>query len=128
MAAKKIQPTPEQRKLIEQLTAFGLTHVEMRQLLKRQFNLSISHGVFLKVFRQELDEGTVVANTIAAGKLFEQVKAGNTTAIIFWLKTRARWRETQHHEVTGKDGAPIQHAEVSLEQYRRAREQVLDEY
>jgi hypothetical protein len=22
-----------------------------------------------------------------------QAKAGNTTAIIFWLKTRARWRE-----------------------------------
>ncbi|MBA3520099.1 MAG: hypothetical protein H0T75_21225 [Rhizobiales bacterium] len=29
-------------------------------------------------------------------------------AAIFWLKTRAGWKETSVHEVGGRDGHPIQ--------------------
>ena len=29
---------------------------------------------------------------------------------IFFLKTRAKWREVQRHEVGGIDGEPISHA------------------
>ena len=38
-----------------------------------------------------------------------------------WLTTRsARWREVQRHEVTGKDGAPIETKDVSdIEAARR---------
>jgi hypothetical protein len=34
----------------------------------------------------------------------------DTTAAIFWLKNRQRdkWRDTQNHELTGKDGGPIE--------------------
>lgn len=34
----------------------------------------------------------------------------DTTACIFWLKNRqpGRWRDKQEHEVTGKDGGPVQ--------------------
>jgi hypothetical protein len=46
-----------------------------------------------KRLRDELDRGIAEANATVAGYLFNQAKAGNTTAIIFWLKTRARWRE-----------------------------------
>lgn len=36
----------------------------------------------------------------------------DTTACIFWLKNRKKddWRDKQEHEVTGKDGEPIQAA------------------
>jgi hypothetical protein len=39
--------------------------------------------------------------------------APDTTACIFWLKNRQPelWRD--RHEFTGKDGGPIQHADVS---------------
>ena len=30
------------------------------------------------------------------------------TAAIFWLKTRARWKETSVHEHGGLDGQPLQ--------------------
>jgi hypothetical protein len=30
------------------------------------------------------------------------------TAAIFWLKTRAHWKETSVHEVSGPDGGPIE--------------------
>jgi len=44
-------------------------------------------------FRDELDRGVAEANATVAGYLFNSAKAGNIAAIIFWLKSRARWRE-----------------------------------
>jgi len=44
-------------------------------------------------FREDLDRGAAEANATIAGCLFLAAKAGNPTAMIFWLKTRARWRE-----------------------------------
>jgi hypothetical protein len=46
-----------------------------------------------KCFRDELDRGVAEANAIIAGCLFAAAKAGNIAAAIFWLKTRAHWRE-----------------------------------
>jgi hypothetical protein len=43
--------------------------------------------------RAELDRGVTEANATIAGSLFATAKAGNVTAQIFWLKTRAHWRE-----------------------------------
>jgi hypothetical protein len=46
-----------------------------------------------KRFRVELDRGVAEANAMISGSLFTAAKAGNITAMIFWLKTRAHWRE-----------------------------------
>ena len=46
-----------------------------------------------KRFRAELDRGVAEANAAVCGYLFAAAKAGNISAIIFWLKTRAHWRE-----------------------------------
>ena len=46
-----------------------------------------------KPFRDELDRGVVEANATVIGYLLAAAKAGNIAAIIFWLKTRAHWRE-----------------------------------
>jgi hypothetical protein len=43
--------------------------------------------------RDDLDRGVAEANATVSGYLFAAAKAGNVTAQIFWLKTRARWRE-----------------------------------
>ena len=47
-----------------------------------------------KRFREELDRGVAEANARMAGYLFNAAKGGNITAMIFWLKTRARWQES----------------------------------
>ena len=47
-----------------------------------------------KHYRDELDLGETKANAQVAGFLFNAARNGNVTAQIFWLKTRARWRET----------------------------------
>ena len=46
-----------------------------------------------KRLRDELDCGVAEASAKVAGYLFAAAKAGNIAAIIFWLKTRAHWRE-----------------------------------
>jgi hypothetical protein len=46
-----------------------------------------------KRLRDELDRGVAEANATVSGYLFAAAKGGNVTAQIFWLKTRAHWRE-----------------------------------
>jgi hypothetical protein len=43
--------------------------------------------------RDDLDCGVAEANALVSGYLFANAKAGNVAAQIFWLKTRAHWRE-----------------------------------
>jgi hypothetical protein len=60
-----------------------------------------------KRLRDELDRGVAEANATVCGYLFAAAKAGNIPAIIFWLKTRAHWREG-----TAPDAPPRADAEA----------------
>ena len=44
--------------------------------------------------------------------LVQKALAGDTTSAIFFLKTQARWAETQKHELTGADGGPVEVARI----------------
>lgn len=57
--------------------------------------------------------------TITATKVTKHYPP-DTTAAIFWLKNRQRekWRDVQRHEVTGKDGAPLEAAAANPMQLR----------
>ena len=46
-----------------------------------------------KRFRDDLDRGVAEATATVSGFLFAAAKGGSIPAIIFWLKTRAHWRE-----------------------------------
>jgi len=48
---------------------------------------------------------------IAQG-LIQKARAGDTASAIFFLKTQARWAETQKHELTGADGGPVEVARI----------------
>jgi hypothetical protein len=59
--------------------------------------------------RDDLDRGVAEANATVSGYLFAAAKDGNVTAQIFWLKTRAHWRERpvpDHSDPDGDNGAP----------------------
>ena len=50
--------------------------------------------------------GQTKANAQVAGFLFNSARNGNVTAQIFWLKTRARWKETpSEHRHLGAIGS-----------------------
>ena len=58
-----------------------------------------------KRFRDDLDRGTAEAIATVAGYLFANAMAGNVTAQIFILKTRAHWRERTAPEDSVPGGA-----------------------
>ena len=103
MAQGKLhKPTEKDRETVKRLSALGVPHEDIATRLK------ISADTLVKHYKDELDEGRIDANAAIAGTLFNQAKKGNTAAAIFWLKTRARWKETQVNEVTGADGGAVQ--------------------
>lgn len=54
-------------------------------------------------FLQALKRGKLKADFQITKSLYEKAKAGDTTAMIFWLKNRRPdlWREKQEHEISG---------------------------
>ena len=64
--------------------------------------------------REDLDRGVAEANATVSGYLFAAAKAGNVTAQIFWLKTRAHWRERAPAEEPTSAGETQSNAEILL--------------
>lgn len=102
------RPTDEQRELVNQLAAFGLRHADITLFVKGASGKPISEPTLLKNFKAELDTGKLKANVKIAQTLYKKAAAGDTTSIIFWLKSQAGWKDTQRVEITGKDGGPVE--------------------
>lgn len=85
-------PTDKTRAEVSALTSFGNTQEEIASYL------GISVDTLARKYRDELDNALVRANAKVAAKLFRKATEDNDlTAIIFWLKTRAKWREKDDH-------------------------------
>ena len=96
-------PNADTRNRVYMLSTVGTRHEDIASVL------SISHDTLVKYYKEELDNGRIEANASVAETLFKQAKEGNTTAMIFWLKSRARWKESTQHEISGNpDGTPIE--------------------
>ena len=92
------QKTDEDAKNVEALTIAGVPQKLVSKILK------ISEPTLRKHYRDELDTSKAKANAVISQSLFKLAREGNVTAQIFWLKTQAGWKETNHVELTGKDG------------------------
>ena len=88
MGRRAHRPDPAQRKQVETLAAYGVPETDISRVV------GIDAKTLRKHYRDELDMGETKANAQVAGFLFNSARNGNVTAQIFWLKTRARWRET----------------------------------
>ena len=106
MARKAHLPDIASRRQVEALAGFGVTEIEIASLLR------IDPKTLRKHYRLELDHGQTKANVKVAENLFRKATGEgreSVTAAIFWLKTRARWKETLVTEVGGIPGQPIEH-------------------
>jgi transposase len=99
LGAKDHKPTDENRRLVKMLAAVGARVDDIGT------KLGISHDTVQKFYRTELEEGRIDANAQVAQTLFQQAKSGNTAAMIFWMKTRAGWKE--RHVIEGGE-TPIE--------------------
>ena len=93
--SEKTELTEEQKVEIETLSAvlnieqtadyFGVSERTMRNIFKRD---PVAHAAYKR--------GKAKAIKDVGGSLIEQARAGDTTSMIFYLKTQGKWRETQH--------------------------------
>ena len=56
--------------------------------------------------------GKAKANAKVSQTLFQKATNGDTTSIIFWLKTQAGWKETQYIDVTKRDAEELTDKEL----------------
>jgi hypothetical protein len=87
MPRPSYMPEPATRGQVEAMAAYGIPEKEVAAVLR------IDPKTLRKHYRHELDLGQTKANAQVAGFLFNAAKNGNVTAQIFWLKTRAGWKE-----------------------------------
>jgi hypothetical protein len=92
------EPTDTTRTVVRALAAFGATREDIAG------QLAINIKTLDKHYRRELDLGRIEATARVAERLYklatqEEITGASVTAMIFWLKCRAGWREVQRHEV-----------------------------
>jgi hypothetical protein len=96
------KPTDESRKLVRTLSSVGITYEDIAS------KLNINADTLTKHYKEDLLNGRVDANALIGQSLYNSARDGNTSAQMFWLKTRAGWKETTGLELTGLDGGAIQ--------------------
>ena len=117
------KPTDADRLTVEVLRACGMT----QETIAKCMGLSVI--TIVKHFKPELDAaGEAVTAKVAEG-IVRRALAGDNTCAIFYLKTRAGWKDApQRVEHSGPAGTPIATTAVSMEEFRKAVRDVKDEF
>ena len=102
------EPTKATRDTVRLHAIVGTRHEMIAQVLQ------VDVKTLYKYYRRELDTARDLANAQVGGALFNKALAGDTTAQIFWMKTRARWKEEQIIEHTGPGGSALTPAVIQL--------------
>lgn len=101
-------PTDYERKQVETLSGYGLPQDQIAILIRG----GIGIDTLREHFATELVAGKAKANSGVGSTLFQKAMSGDTAAMIWWSKSQMRWAETQKHEHTGADGAPIKFQKI----------------
>lgn len=99
MSRKPHEPSPASRQLVQLHATIGTTQAVIADIL------GIDDKTLRLHYREELDHASAQANATIGGALFNKAKSGDTTAMIFWMKTRAGWREKHEIDHTSSDGS-----------------------
>jgi hypothetical protein len=89
MARPTFAPTADQRALVKSMAGLGVPHEE----IARKIGIR-SPKTLRKHFRDELDLGATEADYNVRRTFYQMATSGQCpAATIFWMKTRAGWRE-----------------------------------
>jgi len=95
MGRRAHSPEPPGRRQVEAMSAYGIPEADIARVL------GIDPKTLRKHYREELDTGSIKANSRMAENLYRKAMGDgpqSVTATIFWLKTRAQWKETTVQE------------------------------
>lgn len=108
----KVELTDEQAAQVEALASImslemiadflGISKPTFYAIMERQPEVSLRYK-----------RGKANAIGSVAKSLLAKAKSGDTTSMIFYLKTQAGWKETMNLEHTGKDGGAIKTVDLS---------------
>ena len=91
------KPTDATRQAIQLHAMVGTRHDILCEIM------DVSLPTLYKYYKKELDTARDMANATIAGSLYKKALSGDTASMIFWMKTRARWRETL--DISNEDGS-----------------------
>lgn len=129
MGRPRHEPDAYHRRQVETLAGYGIPETEIAGLI------GIDPKSLRRYYRQELDHGHTKANAKVAENLFRKATGEgreSVTAAIFWLKARARWKETNVTEIAGVPGQPLKQVHeirriivspVEREEWKRERDE-----
>jgi hypothetical protein len=87
MARKAFVADEATREKVRHLAGLGVPQDDIARIV------GCASKTLRKRCRDELDRGVAEANAVVSGSLYAAATRGNVAAQIFWLKTRAHWRE-----------------------------------
>lgn len=93
------KPDPVIRRQVEAMAGYGVPEADIAGVI------GIDPKTLRKHYPDELKHGHVKANARVAENLFRRATGEGREAVIaaiFWLKTRAGWKETTVQELTGR--------------------------
>jgi hypothetical protein len=99
MSRNPHEPTDASRQLVALHATMGTQQEVIADIL------GIDPKTLRKHYRVELDQSMAKANAQIGGALFNKAKGGDTAAMIFWMKTRAGWREKQEINHVSEDAS-----------------------
>lgn len=94
--------TEDNTRMVEQMSGMGVPQEQIASIV------GCSVDTLFKYFEEQMKLGKGKANFKVAQTLYQQAVKGNVPAAIFWLKTQAKFKETDKLEITGADGGPIE--------------------
>ena len=95
-------PNDKDRATVEAMVSYGIPHEDIGKVI------GIDDKTLRKYYRHEIDTASAKANSQVAQRLYKKCMNDDTSSIIFWLKTRAKWAETirQENQALDKSGNP----------------------
>ena len=104
-------PTAEQRALVENASAFGLTQADIAE------QLGIQEKTLRKHFRDELNSGKFKVDMTAGKTVTELMESRDERvrldAAKYYTARRMGWKESNVSQHVGKDGGPIENKDVT---------------
>ena len=98
MARPEHDPTHATRQLVQLHATVGTAQGIIADIL------GIDDKTLRKHYREELDQAKAKANATIGGALFNKAKGGDTSAMIFWMKTQAGWKDTTAVTIANPEG------------------------